>query len=734
MRLTIPRFLRHPLRDLILVALSLCLIVGGLLCIWAATLKIPDVASLSTRKVVQSTKIYDRTGTVLLYDLSKNTERTVVPIGDISPNIRNAAVAIEDANFYQHSGIRLTSIIRAFLADLIPGGNTQGGSTITQQVVKNSLLTTDRTIARKLKEWVLATRLEQVLPKDKILEVYLNESPYGGALYGVEAAAETFFGKHASDVTLAEGAYLAALPQAPTYYSPYGSHRRALDERKNLVLTRMLTLGFITKEEYDAAKDAVVEFQPAATSGIRAPHFVFYVQELLEAEYGEQALEQSGWKVVTSLDTTMQDQAETTLKNFAQSNQEQFNASNAALIALDPTNGDILAMLGSRDYFATDIDGAYNVAVAKPGRQPGSAFKPFVYAAAFLAGYTPDTILFDVPTQFSTQPGCRAEDTANDTPPCYAPQDYDEKFRGPMTIRDALAQSINIPALKALYLVGIDNAISLARAMGISTLTNADQYGLTLVLGGGEVTLLDMVSAYGVFANEGVRTPPRAILRIEDQAGNVVKEYQTSPRPVLDRNVALQISDVLSDVQAKIPGYGVGSPIFFPGYHVADKTGTTNDTRDAWVIGYTPHLVVGTWAGNNDNTPMVKKVAGLIVVPMWHDFFAKVLATRADEPFPEPLDTTTSSDKPVLRGIWEGGDATTVDAFTLQPVPDTYGGLTKQRVIMNVHDILYWVTKSDPRGPQPQNPQDDAQFTRWEYGVRQWAQQHNLIDGTIIYK
>lgn len=721
----LPR-LTHPLRDLILMGASAIFILLGLFAIWAASLKIPDVHSLSDRKVTQSAKIYDRTGTVLLYDLGRDTQRTIVPLSEISVNAKNATVAIEDADFYQHGGIRLSSILRAVLTDILvtlhlKSGYTQGGSTITQQVVKNSILTKDRTIARKLKEWVLAVRLERIYTKDQILAIYLNESPYGGALYGIEEASIEFFGKHASELSLAEAAYLAALPQAPTYYSPYGSHRAALDTRKNVVLARMKELGFITDAEYQTAKAEKVEFLTRAVAGIRAPHFVFYVEEQLEREFGRNALEENGWNIITSLDATMQDEAEKTIADFADKNQTQFNATNEAMVALDPTNGDILAMVGSRDYFSKEIDGAYNVATAQPGRQPGSAFKPFVYAQAFIDGYTPDTVLFDVPTQFSTESTCRPEDVYKSEPPCYAPQNYDDKFRGPMTIRDALAQSINLPAVEALYLVGIQNAINLARAMGISTLTNPDQYGLTLVLGGGEVTLLDMVSAYSVFAAEGVRTPPRAVLKIEDRSGAVIKEYLPAPARVLDQNVARQISDILSDNIAKYPTYPPGSPIFFPGYHVAAKTGTTNDTRDAWVLGYTPKIVVGAWAGNNDNKPMVKKVAGLIVVPMWHDFFAKILPRLGDIPFPEPRETTTDTDKPILRGIWEGGEA----------VPDPLTGKTK--VTVDVHSILYWVDKENPRGPRPDAPQNDPQFTRWEYAVRSWASQHGIIDGTTVY-
>lgn len=730
------RFLIRHHGRLFLLGFSFFFVLGGAAFLWAASLKIPDVSSLSERKVTQSTKIYDRTGTVLLMDLQKDITRTLVSADNISRHIKNATVAIEDAEFYQHGGIKFSSILRAVIANTmnlvgLSSGPTQGGSTITQQVVKNSILTTDKTVSRKVKEWVLSLKLEKVLSKDTILELYLNESPYGGAIYGIEEASQAFFGKSAADINLTEAAYLAALPQAPTYYSPYGNHTDALEGRKNLVLSRMRELGFIAESEYREALARSIVFQPQQVSGVRAPHFAFYVREQLEREFGQRILEEGGWNIITTLDATLEEKAEQTLKDFAESNLEQFNASNAALVALNPSNGEILAMVGSRDYFAEDIDGAYNVATALPGRQPGSAFKPFVYAQAFANGFTPDTVLFDVATQFSTF--CPPNDLSNEAP-CYAPQNYDEEYRGPITIRDALAQSINIPAVKTLYLVGIDKAIRLARSLGISTLGDSNQYGLTLVLGGGEVTLLDITSAYGVFANEGVRNPPRAIMRIEDREGNVVKEYASSPERVLDQNVALMMSDVLSDNEAKLPAYGAGAPIFFPGYHVAAKTGTTNDTRDAWVIGYTPRLVVGTWAGNNDNSPMEKKVAGLIVVPMWHDFFVKALEGVADIPFPEPRTYVLQTDKPILRGIWEGGDAATIDAKTLQTVSPDFLGPTKNRVVVSVHSILYWLDKKNPRGPQPLDPLNDPQFERWEWGVRNWAASHGYVDGTSLVR
>ncbi|MDO8523850.1 MAG: penicillin-binding transpeptidase domain-containing protein, partial [bacterium] len=343
----------------------------------------------------------------------------------------------------------------------------------------------------------------------------------------------------------------------------------------------------------------------------------------------------------------------------------------------------------------------------------------------------PDTILFDVPTQFSTF--C-APDNMSDTPPCYAPSDYDNVFRGPMTIRNALAQSINVPAVKALYLVGINDALSLARSMGITTLGSPDQYGLTLVLGGGEVSLLDMTSAYGVFANGGVRNPYRSIIRIEDKDGTIIKQYPLQPQRVLDQNIALTITDVLSDNVARTPELGANSPLYFPGYGVAAKTGTTDDYRDAWILGYTPNIAAGAWAGNNDNSSMVKKIAGFIVAPLWHAFFEYALTKYPNDSFPQAQSLESESDKPILRGIWQGSDVAKVDATTLQGVPPGYTGATRNKIIVAVHDILYWLDKDNPRGPAPANPSDDPQFARWEFGARNWATENSYVDGATIYQ
>lgn len=695
--------------------------LGGIIMLWAATLQIPDLVSLSERQIEQSVKIYDRTGSVLLYDLHKEERRTVVPLAEISPSLQKAVIAIEDAHFYEHRGIRPTSILRAVLTNILSANplGGQGGSTITQQVVKGSLLVNDKTIARKLKEWILAIKLEQSLTKDQILELYLNQVPFGGSLYGVEAATQAFFGKSAQDVTVSEAAYLAAVLPAPTRLSPYRlddtGKNPSLEIRHTLVLEKMNEHGYLTEAEFEEAKAQEVAFVPPRDSSIAAPHFVFYVQQYLENKYGADILEESGWRITTTLDAELQVKAEEIVHRKALENEVNYNASNAALIALDPTNGNILSMVGSRNYFDTAIPGAYNVATAAPGRQPGSAFKPFAYAQAFAKGFTPDTVLFDLRTQFSTT--CDATNFSNEYP-CYSPVNYDGAFRGPITMRNALAQSINIPAVKTIYLAGLTDTLRLAKAMGISTLADPARYGLTLVLGGGEVTLLDISSAYGVFATDGLRVPPISVLKIEDNSGNIIEDNTTTQgSQVLERGVAQQINDILSDQVARGPLTG-GSDIFnFPGRDVALKTGTTNDYRDAWTIGYTPNLVVGTWAGNNDNTSMERRVSGFIVGPIWSEFMRYALTKTSNTAFTRP-ETSNVGLKPVLRGIWQGNDT------------HTEGGL--EFANQEVHNILHWVDTDNPTGPPPSNPSSYSQYQLWEVPVRGWALINGHEDGEEV--
>jgi 1A family penicillin-binding protein len=689
--------------------IGVILIAGGLV-VWGSTLTIPSLDSFDERKIFESTKIYDRTGEVVLYDFNNDVRRTVIPIEDMSQNIIDATVAIEDDRFWHHHGVRPLSFLRAAWVNLQAGGFSQGGSTITQQVVKNSLLTTDKTVSRKVKEWILAIRLENEMSKKEILEVYLNEIPYGGTIYGIQEASRYFFGKDAAHLTLAESAYLASLPQAPTYYSPTGNHRDDLEIRKNKVLEKMLELGNITQEEYEQAKNTKVTFLNQDERTIRAPHFVFFVREYLEQKYGARAVEEGGLKVVTTLDWELQQKAQEIVKTNADSNETNFLANNAALTAIDPKTGQIIVMVGSRDWNNDDIDGKVNVATSL--NQPGSTFKPFIYATAFEKGFTPDSIIFDLKTQFST--ACSPQSFVEEYP-CYSPNNYDFKFRGPMTMRDALSQSVNIPAVKTFYLVGQQDALQAATDMGVGGLEDAGN-GLSLALGAHDVTLLDMTSAYGVFANDGVRLAPTPILKIEDRNGKILEEFTPEPEEVIPANVARMVSDVLSDNVARTPEFGANSWLYFDGQPVADKTGTTNESRDAWTIGYTRNLVVGTWAGNNDNTPMVKQIAGFIVAPMWNEFMKASFAKYPPEPFPAYQVPHPENHKPMIRGGW-------------QPNGSNVDGNDQNNVFSGgVHTILYWVNRSDPLGPPPSYPASDPQYTYWEYPVQLWL--HGESGGT----
>ncbi len=723
---------RHLVRFFIKVALAGGLFVLGLLLLWASSWKLPDIKALSERKVTESTKIYDRTGEILLYDLHQGQRRTVVPYGDISLYAKNATVAIEDAEFWQHKGVRVTAILRAMLANLFAGNllGGQGGSTITQQVVKNALLTNEKTVTRKLKEWVLASRLEGALDKETILSLYLNEIPYGGTIYGIEEASEAFFGKKASDLSLAEAAYLAAIPNAPTYYSPYGNHKDELEKRKNLVLERMVANGFITTDERTTALKEKVEWKPNSETGILAPHFVIYIRQILEEKYGKERLESDGLRVITTLDYDLEQRGEEIVKKYALQNKENFDAENASLVALDPKTGQILAMVGSRDYFDKEIDGNFNATIAL--RQPGSAFKPIVYAEAMRKGFTPETVVFDLPTEFSTE--CNPDGTPivpENADKCYRPEDYDGKYRGPMTMRGALAQSVNVPSIQTLYLAGLPDSLRLAKDMGLTTLSNPDQYGLTLVLGGGEVKLLELTGTYGVFAANGMRNTPTGILRIEDKSGAVIEEFRLSSEQVLEAPIAQTITDMLSDNKARAPAFGATSPLYFPNREVAAKTGTTNDFRDAWILGYTPQLVVGAWAGNNDNHPM-HKIAAYIVAPLWHEFMAEALKKLQPESFTKPPEENLTALPPILRGIWEGNQTYFVDKLSGKLATDyTPTELREERAVRNIHSILYWIDKDNPRVLRSAPPPDiDSQFPRWEYAVRKWAEEQGLTDQT----
>ena len=715
---------RRLIKNVLILSVSLFVLGLGLVVVMLASLKIPDFHSFADRKITNSTQIYDRTGKILLYDIHQDVKRKDIPFEEMSANIKNATVAIEDSEFYNHGGVRVSSTLRALVSNILHIGIGGGGSTITQQLVKNTLLTQNKSYVRKLKEWFLAIKIDNSMPKEKILEYYLNEVPYGGNVYGIETASKTYFNKDALDLTLAEAAYLASIPQSPTVLSPYGKNKAKLETRKNLVLSRMLELKFITKNDYDKAKSEVVTFVPQATQGIKAPHFVFFIKDYLEQKYGVDVVEKGGLKVTTTLDADLEAKAEQIIKDGALKNQKDWSGKNASLVAIDPKTGQILTMVGSRNYFDKEIDGNFNIATAT--RQPGSSFKPFIYATAFNKGFTPDTVLFDLPTEF--QSTCDAYGRAlpgHNQKDCYMPDDYDGKFRGPMKLRDALAQSINIPAVKLFYLAGLPDSLKTAEDMGISTLGDVGQYGLTLVIGGGEVSLLDMTSAYGVFANAGIRNPYTGILKVEDLSGKVLEEFNPSSQEVLPKNTALTISDILSDEVAREPTFGIHSVLYFAEKDVAVKTGTTNSNKDAWTVGYTPSIVVGVWAGNNENTPM-KKGGAALAGPIWNKFMNEALKIMPDETFEAPdLSVDPTKVKPALRGYWQGNENFFIDKFSGKlATPETPLEALQEKVVTNVHTILYWVDKKDILGPAPTNPQNDSQFNHWEIPVQAWWAQN----------
>ncbi|MEX1997386.1 MAG: PBP1A family penicillin-binding protein [Candidatus Andersenbacteria bacterium] len=701
--------------------LPLFLTIGGVLFLMGAgtvlwwSKDLPNPQNIDARRVSESTKIFDATGQHLLYEIG-DVHRTTVRLDQISRFIRQATLAAEDDQFYEHYGLDLKGILRGGVLKPLTGRRIQGGSTITQQLIKNSILTPERTLRRKVKEAVLALELEQRFSKDEIFEMYLNDIPYGSQAYGIEAAAQAFFDKPASEVSLAQATTLAALPQAPTYYSPYGSHMEDLKQRQELILDRMAGLNMISRAEADAAKKEELVFVPRQES-IQAPHFVFYVKEQLDAEYGERVVEQGGLKVITSLNIELQKIAEEVLKE-RQEQLRQLGASNAALVAIDPKNGNILAMTGSIDYFNEEIDGNVNVSIRH--RSPGSSIKPVVYAAAWQAGFTPETILVDVETDFGQG---------------YKPRNYNLSENGPVTMRQALANSLNIPAVQTLYLVGVRQATALAQRLGMTSLSDPDRYGLSLVLGGGEVRLVDEVSAYGVFANDGIRHPHRAILKVENKADVIfeVKDEDSRGEQVLEAQIARLVTNVISDNGARALVFGTNTPLQLGSRPVAAKTGTTQEFRDGWTVGYTPSLVAGVWVGNNDNSPMNNRSdSGLTAAPLWNAFMRRALTGKAIEQFvrPEPSRDIPHGilrgELPEVKGKWEEETQTlyTADCPVAVGQPVTFKEL---------HSILFYINKGRPLGPPPARAESDPQFSRWEGAVAAWRDKHNQKKAEVRY-
>ncbi len=601
---------------------------------------IPSPTKLAKGSYPVSTKIYDRHGQ-LLYEIYADQNRTPISIDKMPPYLLQATIAIEDKNFYHHHGFDTQGILRA-LYKTLTGQRLEGGSTITQQLVKVALLSPERTLRRKLKEAILALATEILYSKDQILEMYLNHIPYGGTAYGIEAASQLYFHKHAQDLSLAEASLLAGLPQAPSRYSPFINPDKAKLRQKQ-VLDRMVAEKFITPAQAETAFKEKLNFA-SPSKNIKAPHFVMYVRQQLEEKYGLQRVEQGGLRVITTLDLPLQEAAQASL-TAELDKIKRLKISNGAALITNPATGEILAMVGSKNYFDNSIDGKVNITTRL--RQPGSSIKPLNYALGLETKIiTPSTMLLDTPICFQIQ-GQRD----------YCPKNYDGRFHGPVQIRYALANSYNIPAVKVLALNDVANFIAFAHKMGITTWNDPSKYGLSLTLGGGEVKMLDMAVAFGVFANSGTKVPLHSILKVTDYRGNILEQYQPQQtQQQVDRMAQLEpttclnqqdqcplakplspetaflISHILSDNQARAAAFGTHSSLYIPGKTVAVKTGTTNNLRDNWTIGYTPNLLVATWVGNNDNSPMSYVASGVTgASPIWHDLMTFALDYYQDK-------------------------------------------------------------------------------------------------------
>lgn len=593
---------------------------------------LPSPTRLQSDSLPQSTQILDRNGKTL-YTIYADRNQTFVPLKDIPKEVQLATISIEDRNFYRHGAIDVRGILRAALSNL-RGDNLQGASTLTQQLVKTSLLTPERTLTRKVKEVILSFATEMLYTKDQILEMYLNQVPYGGTAYGIQAASQTYFGKDAKDLTLAESALLVGLPESPTTYSPFGSNPELARVRQKEILRAMENEGYITAKEREAALKQKITYREIKNP-IKAPHFVFYVKNLLVQKYGIKTVEQGGLKVITSLDLDLQNYAQATVAAEINS-LKGYNVSNGALIVTKPGTGEILSMVGSKDYFDQSIDGNVNITTAR--RQPGSSIKPINYAIGILNGYSAATIFLDKEMCFPS-PGQKP----------YCPKNYDNTFHGPVTMRTALSNSLNIPAVQMLKINGVESMIATASAMGISTFDTPDRYGLSLTLGGGEVKMLDMTTAFGVFANNGYRVDPHPILKVVDSKGKVLEQYTPPESPmfgkrVLPSGVAYIISDILADNNARASAFGINSELRIGNKYVSVKTGTTNDLRDNWTIGYTPDYLVAVWVGNSDNTPMSRVASGVTgASPIWHDVMNHLLEGKSITKPKMPSDVVVTS-------------------------------------------------------------------------------------------
>lgn len=700
------------IKNIILSGIALALLGALVLFIgylWISQ-TIPSADDIARINVAQSTKIYDRTGTHLLYEIAANEKRTIVPIEKMPKTLINATITAEDRKFYSHGGIDYLGIVRSIYEDIKCGCKAQGASTITQQMVRNVILTLDKTYTRKIKEILLSYAVEQKFSKDEIIGLYLNQIGYGSTNYGVESASWAYFGKSVTDLTLAESATLAALPKQPSFYL---NNPDRLKERRDWILESMETLGYATHDEVVAAE---AQNTPAIAklTNITAPHFVMWLKQQLEESYTELEVETGGLSVITTLDYEKQKKAEEAIDAGVTAKGAAYGFNNAGLIAIDPKTGQILAMVGSADYSNVEIQGQVNV--TQQPLQPGSSMKPLIYAAAWEKGYTPNTILWDVATIFQTSTGP------------YEPHNYDASSQhGFVTMRKALQGSLNIPAVKTLDLVGVDNAITFLQRMGYTTLTNRSRFGLSLVLGGAEVTMMDHIRAYGTFANNGLQQETTGILKVTDPTGTILQEWKPEEhlgKQLLDANLTTTVSNVLSDNNARSYIFGTNSALQLGTRPVAAKTGTTNEFNDAWTMGYTPSLVTSVWVGNTDGKKMYKNAEAVVVAaPIWKDFMQKALDGTPIENFPAPVITATG--KAMLDGNIPTSTFTIDTSSGKLATEFTPDRLKKTETCGEYHTILTYVNRDDPRGPAPTDPKADPEYQTWEDAVQKWIVSHN---------
>lgn len=692
------------------------------------SVNLPDPGKVVRREGF-STVILDRNGKTL-YDLYNGANRIPLSLSDMPKYLQQATISVEDKNFYEHQGFSITGIARSFLG-IITFQGISGGSTLTQQLVKNVLLTPEQTVVRKIKEVILANEIEKKFTKDQILQMYLNEAPYGGATYGVESAAKTYFGKDAKDLTLVESAILAGIPQSPTYYSPLGANPKAYIDRTKHVLQRMHDDGILTAQQQNDAANQLANVQFASDSGsINAPHFVFYVRDQLVAKYGEQMVESGGLRVTTTLDYDLESQVEKIVNEEVKKIQP-LKVGNGAAVVVNPKTGEILSMVGSYDFFDKTI-GAYNVVTAL--RQPGSSGKPFIYATALAKNYTAASMLMDVKTGFPS---------GDKNKPDYTPENYDLKYRGPMQLRFALGNSINTIAVKLTALAGLKDIMTNGFNAGISTWeptdANMSNVGLSLALGGREVKLLELTSAYGVFADGGVRIDPVAILKVQDNTGKTLYEYKpVTGKRVFSPEVSFLVSSILSDNNSRKDVFGENNLLQIPGHTVAVKTGTTDQKRDNWTVGYDQNIVTGVWVGNNDNTVMAPAITSGVTgaAPIWNRIMKVALKGFSDKPFKVPDDVVAIQVDALSGGLPHGSDPVRSEYFIKGTESIGQGSIYKTLKISKSNGKLandlevktgnydqkdfIVLTENDPVSGDGKN--------RWQDGINQWIKDNKKDD------